>query len=579
MAGNRHRPCGVRELRAARREGRPLFFAVSLFSFFVNLLMLAGPLYMLNVYDRVLGSHSVETLLSLTVLVVFLYVLMGVLDYARGRVMGRAGARFQSRLDRRVFEATMRASALSAPPREAATGLRDLDAVQRLYNAPVLMALFDLPWTPLFFLGIFVFHPVLGVAALAGAGALIIVAFANQILSRPSLEAAGTASRSAEVFGARIRDDAELVQALGMRDAVFSRWNVARHASLGASIGAADLTGTFGAITKAFRLFLQSAMLGLGAFLVLRGAMTPGAMIAGSILLGRALAPLEQGINGWPLVRRAQEGWRNLAVLLTALPPSEPRTALPAPRGHVEAQGITVAPPGETRAVLRQLSFTVEPGHAVGVIGPSGSGKSSLAKALTGYWPPAAGALRLDGAALEQYEPDALGRHVGYLPQRVSLFEGTIRDNIARMATDPDDAAVVRAAKQAAAHDMIVSLPDGYDTRVGPGNGRLSGGQAQRIGLARALYGDPVLIVLDEPDSGLDNDGSNALSAAIRTMKSEARVIFVMAHRPSAIAECDMLLALDGGTCRAFGPKARVLRDMVQNAEAIRRVPAAAGVA
>ncbi|SFS21848.1 type I secretion system permease/ATPase [Yoonia litorea] len=562
---------GKAELQAERRKSRGLYWGVGIFSFFVNLLMLTGPLYMLNIYDRVLSSRSFETLVALSVLVAFLYGMMGILDYVRGRVMGRVGARFQSGLDRRVFAAVLKATSLNRAPKEAATGLRDLEAVQRLITSPALMALFDLPWVPLFFFGIFLFHPLMGILAVVGAVILLAVALINRMVSRKPLEAANAAGFAAEQLGAQIRNESEMVQSLGMRNAAFDRWQVARGKSLDTTIAAADTSGSYTAMTKAFRLFLQSAMLGLGAYLVLNGELTPGAMIAGSILLGRALAPVELLVNQWALFQRGREAWNNLAVLLGEIPPDEPRTALPQPKAHLLAQQLTVIPPGEQQAALRMVSFEVHPGQAVGVIGASGAGKSTLARVLTGVWHPAAGKVRLDGAALDQYDPDRLGQLVGYLPQRVQLFDGTIKENIARMSMTPDDKQVVAAAQAAAAHEMILKLPDGYDTRVSATSGRLSGGQIQRIGLARALYGDPVMVVLDEPNSNLDNEGSVALNKAIKAAKAAGKIVFIMAHRPSAIQECDLLLYIEGGARRAFGPKDDVLKEIVKNHAEIQR--------
>jgi ATP-binding cassette subfamily C protein len=568
---------GAAELRAARAESRGLFWAVALFSLFVNALMLTGPLYMLNVYDRVLGSRSVETLLALTVLVAFLYGCMGLLDVVRGRVMQRAGARFQDRLDHRVFSASLRAGTLARAPREAATGLRDLEAVQKAITSPGLMAAFDLPFAPLFFLGIFVFHPWLGWLGVGGAVVLVALALLNQRATRRPLEDASRAAVAAEVAGQQIRQEAETVQSLGMREAAFGRWRSARERSLASAIAAQDAGGASQSLIRAVRLFLQSAMLGLGAFLVLRGEMTGGAMIAGSILLGRALAPIEAIVGQWAVLSRGREAWRSLSRLLGEVPEEARRTALPRPRGRLELEQVTVVPPGEAQATLRMVSFRVEPGQAVGVIGTSGSGKSTLARAITGHWRVAAGKIRLDGAALDQYDPDVLGAYVGYLPQRVVLFEGTIADNIARLAPHPDPAEVVRAAKQAAAHEMILKLPDGYDTRVAPGGGRLSGGQIQRIGLARALYGEPAVVVLDEPNSNLDNEGSLALNAAIRALKERGAAVLIMAHRPAAIAECDLLLMIEGGARRAFGPKEEVLREVTQNHRQIQAAPVPSG--
>lgn len=560
---------GQAELIEARRESQSLYWLVAIFSFFVNLLMLTGPLYMLNVYDRVLSSRSFETLVALSVLVAFLYGMMAILDFVRGRIMGRVGARFQSRLDRRVFGAVLRATTLNRAPREAATGLRDLESVQRLITSPALMAVFDLPWAPLFFFGIFIFHPALGILALVGGVILVAVAIMNQASSKKPLETVNAASFASEQLGSQIRNESEMVHSLGMREAAFDRWQLARGRSLDATINAADASGTYTATTKAFRLFLQSAMLGLGAYLVLRGQMSPGAMIAGSILLGRGLAPVEMIVGQWAVFQKGREGWQRLAVLLGTIPEEQTRTQLPKPKARLLADQVTVVPPGEKQAALRMISFEVQPGQAVGVIGTSGAGKSTLARVLTGVWQPAGGKVRLDGASLEQYEQ---GQHIGYLPQRVQLFDGTIKENIARMSMQPDDGMVVKAAQKAAAHEMILKLPDGYDTRVSAHGGRLSGGQLQRIGLARAMYGDPVVLVLDEPNSNLDNDGSIALNNAIKAFKAENKIVFIMAHRPAAIQECDLLLVIDAGTRRAFGPKDEVLREMVRNHDQITRI-------
>ncbi|MEP0503798.1 MAG: type I secretion system permease/ATPase [Paracoccaceae bacterium] len=567
---------GRAELRAARAESRSLYWVVGLFSMFANMLMLTGPLYMLQVYDRVLGSRSEETLIALSLLVVFLYGIMGLLDYTRGRIMARVGARFQAKLDRRVFDAVIRKSAV-APDLQTQSGLADLESVQRLMTSPVLMAFFDLPWTPIFFAGIFLFHPLLGWTALAGGLVLVLITVLNQWLSRRPQSDAGMASQRAGAMADQIRIEAEMVQAMGMRDNAFSRWQETRMEALQGQIRATDVGGGFTSMTKTLRLFLQSAMLGLGAYLVLQNEMTPGAMIAGSILLGRALAPVEMMLNQWPAVQRAMKGWEVLAELLGTVSPEAPKTALPKPKARLVAKALTVIPPGEKQASLRNLNFELRPGQALGIIGPSGAGKSTLARALTGVWRPAGGSIRLDSAALDQYEPHILGQHIGYLPQRVQLFDGTIAENIARLTPQPDDAAVVAAAKKADAHEMILELPQGYDTRVQSGLHRLSGGQIQRIGLARALYNDPVLVVLDEPNSNLDNEGTLALNTSIRAMKEMGHSIMIMAHRPAAIQECDTLLMLENGMRAAFGPKEEVLKAMVKNHQQIKQSPTAAG--
>jgi ATP-binding cassette subfamily C protein len=555
---------GFPELREARRASRGLYWFVGIFSVFVNLLMLTGPLYMLQVYDRVLGSRSVETLVALTILVAFLFGMMGILDYARGRIMARAGARFQSLLERRVFDAVLRKSARS-PDQSSVTGLGDLQSVQQLMTSPVLTAGFDIPFTPLFLMGIWIFHPWLGALALSGGTILIFLAVLNQLATRRSVLTAGQAGVAADVMAGEIRAEAETVQAMGMRGAAFDRWQTARGQALSQQVGSADRAGTFSVSIKTFRLFLQSAMLGLGAWLVLQNQLTAGAMIAGSILLGRALAPVEQLVGQWALVQRARQGWTSLGRLLTEVPPDQERTTLPKPKARLDVQGVSLVPPGEREATLRGVTFSLKPGQAVGVIGPSGAGKSSLARAITGLWPPAVGKIRLDGATLDQFAPDVLGQHIGYLPQRVQLFAGTIAENIARLSANPDAAQVVAAAKNADAHEMILKLPNGYDTQISAGGGRLSGGQMQRIGLARAMYGDPVILVLDEPNSNLDNEGSEAVNTAIRKFKAAGKTILIMAHRPAAIKECDLLLMLENGLVRSFGTKEDVLRDVVRN--------------
>ena len=466
---------GHAELAKIRQASRHLFLFVALFSMAVNLLMLTGPLYMLQVYDRVLGSRSVETLIALSLLATFLFAMMGLLDHVRGRVMGRVAARFQAALDQRVFQAMIRKSALR-PDEQTAGALRDLEAVQRLLGAPAMLALFDLPWTPVFLFGIFLFHPWLGYLAIGGGLVLVAITVLNQISTRaPVAEAAQRSARS-EVLAAQLRSEAEMVQALGMGAAVMARWRQLRGRALQAQLDAADRSGLFTASTKTFRLFLQSAMLGLGAYLVLQAEVTAGAMIAGSILLGRALAPVELAVGQWAMVQRAREGWLNLAALLGDVAPDAPRTPLPDPKAVLDVHQLTVFPPGEAQPVLRAITFQLQPGQAVGVIGVSGAGKSSLARALTGAWRPAQGSIRLDGATLDQYEPATLGRHIGYLPQRVQLFEGTIAENIAKMATQPDAEKVVQAARRAGAHEMILKLPQGYDTVVPANGGRLSGG-------------------------------------------------------------------------------------------------------
>lgn len=562
---------GLTELRLARRKSAGLILAAFHFSIIVNVLMLTGPFYMLQVYDRVLGSRSEATLVALSTLVVFLFLAMGVLDLARGKLMAIVGARFQERLDRRIFTAAMQRSASTPNDPLAITAQRDLEAIRVFLSSPSLLALMDLPLVPFFLIAIFIFHPMLGWLSIIGGAVLVVVTVLNQVVSKGPQEKADSASVVSERLADQLKNEAEALQAFGMTGVGFDRWQGARRNALEKGISAAGLALGFSSLTKTFRLFLQSAMLGLGAWLVLQNELSAGAMIAGSILMGRALAPIEVAVGQWPIAQRANDAWHRLAVLLSCNAPPQLRTALPRPQPLVEVEGLSVGPPGEYVALLHTISFCLQPGQALGVIGASGAGKSTLAKALTGVWRPLAGKIRLDGAALEQYDPDVLGRLIGYLPQRIALFDGTIAENIARLDAAPDSERIVEAAQKADAHDMIVKLPQGYDTRVSVTSSRLSGGQMQRIGLARALYGDPVLLILDEPNSNLDNAGSMALNTAIRKFKAEGKSVLIMAHRPAAIQECELLLVLEGGMRKAFGPRDQVLRDQVKNHTEIMR--------
>jgi len=558
---------GPDDLTAFRRRNSWLLWTVALFSALVNLLMLTGPIYMLQVYDRVLGSGSEETLLALTVLIAFLFLMMGILDYSRGRIASRYGARLQENLDHRIFRAALARAQKTGTQQSA---LQDLAAVQRLTASPVFMSIFDLPWTPLFIAAIFLFHPWLGWLAVGGALVLIAITVINQRTSAEPIAASGRAAHVADRMAGEMQSEAELIRSLGMQKSAFSRWHRQRRVALGEGMRAADRVGGFSTMTRTVRLFLQFAILGLGAYLVLQAQLTPGAMIAGSILLGRALAPIELAIGQWAMIAEAVQSWRRMRALLQAEPEDPQRMPLPRPEARLEVKALSVVPPGSRVPTLRGVSFRVEPGQAVGVIGPSGSGKSTLARAITSVWLPAAGQIRLNGATLDQYDPDALGGFIGYLPQSVSLFDGTIAENIARLAPTPDSAMVVAAAKKAAAHDMILDLPEGYDTRVASMGARLSGGQVQRIGLARALYGDPVLLVLDEPNSALDNEGSLALNKAIQDINADGRAVLIMAHRPSAIKECERVLVLNGGAQAMFGPTQEVLQKTLANYSDIR---------
>lgn len=569
---------GRAELAQVQRGSRGLLTAAVVFSAFVNLLMLTGPLYMMQVYDRVLGSRSEPTLVALSGLVIFLFLIMALLDFARGRILARIGARLQAQMDRRVFQAAVTRAGLAPGDPLAASAQRDLQSMQQVWTSPLAPALIDMPWTPLFLAAIFVFHPLMGWLAIGGGAVLVTLALLNQWRGKvPVLRSQATAI-AADQQADRLKSEAEVLRAMGMTGAAFHRWSIARGQALEAGLESSDLAGGFATLTRTLRLFLQSAILGLGAWLVLRGQMTPGAMIAGSILMGRALAPVEQAIGHWALLTRAREGRANLERLLTVQPPEPVRTALPRPRALLEVEGLSVMLPGNPAPVLRNIAFRLEPGRALGIIGPSGAGKSTLGRALIGALRPVAGKIRLDGAELSQFDPDTLGSYIGYLPQNVTLFDTSVTENIARLAQQPDDALVVAAARAAAAHEMILRLPQGYDTRLTPAGSQLSGGQVQRVGLARALYGNPVLLVLDEPNSNLDNDGSVALNAAIRRIKAEGGSVIVIAHRPAAIQECDLLLMLEEGQGRAFGPRDEVLRSLVKNHTEIVRAKGPGGV-
>ena len=556
---------GAAELRRAFKGQRGLFSAAILFSSAVNLLMLTSPLYMLQVYDRVLGSQSEATLVALTLLMTALFVVMALLDHLRGRILARIGAGLQQTLDPRVFKAALARQSVAPDDRSALAAQRDVEAIRAFWSSPSVTALIDMPWAPVYFAAIFIFHPLLGWLAVAGAIVIFAMALFNQRNTRHALQRASEASLMADRTADRMRAESETIRALGMTGAAFTRWQDTRAEALSESIIAGDSGGAWSSASRGFRLYLQSAMLGLAAWVVLQGELTAGAMIAASILMGRALQPIEQTVAQWPVLTRTMEARTRLADLLSRVPPPAPRTALPRPAAKVEVANLTTVPPGQSVPTLRGLSFTLQPGQALGVIGPSGAGKSTLARALTGLWHPASGSIRLDGASLDQFDPDRLGALIGYLPQRVSLFDGTIAENIARLAPT-DDTRIVAAAQAAAAHDMILRLPRGYDTRLDSTGGLLSGGQIQRIGLARALYGQPVLLILDEPNSNLDNEGSLAVNAAIRAHKAAGGIALIMAHRPAAIQECDLLLVLEDGLRRAFGPRDQILREMLQNA-------------
>ena len=569
MAGTRK--TGTAELRAAWPASRWLLIWVGVFSVFSNILVLTGPIYMLQVYDLVLTTRSVDTLAALSVLVALLFLFMGLIDYSRTRVLARIGARFQSALEERVFMAVLHRNRHPDDRAQATEALRDLDAVQRLFSSPVLIALFDVPFVPVFAAAIFLFHPMLGWLAVGGGATLIILAMINQLATKRRVRAARQTAQSAMHLADVSAVESEIVLPLGMRENLADRYLTGSRSALQQTLSAGDYNAAFTTATRTFRLFLQSAVLGAGAYFVLQEQMTAGAMIASAILLGRALAPIERAMGHWQVLQLARAGWLSLAEFLQACPPETEPMKLPAPEARLEVSGLTVKAPGAAEPALRNINFAAQPGIALGVIGRSGSGKSTLARALTGYWTPDSGTIRLGGAELSQYSADSLGKYTGYLPQRCTLMPGTIAENIARMDADPDCDAVVEAARKASAHEMILGLPNGYDTQLDGSENGLSGGQAQRIALARALFGNPVIVLLDEPNSMLDADGTRALNKAVRDLKDDGKLVLIMTHRPTAIAECDVLMVLEHGQIKAFGPKDEVMPQTIKNVETVRK--------
>jgi PrtD family type I secretion system ABC transporter len=527
-----------------------------LFSFAINLLVLAPSIYMLQVYDRVLTSGRVETLAMMTGLLAGALLLMGALEALRSILLSRASTWLSSRLGPLYLGLSVRSRLVGDA--SGAQPLRDLAQVQSFLSSPALTVFFDAPWTPFFILLIWFLHPWLGAFAIASAVALLAFSLVNEMVTRKANQQANSEQIvTLQQAEAAIRN-AEVVRAMGMLPAMLHRWQARHGTALAAQQTAAERNGALLGFTKFLRFFVQSATLGLGAYLVLRNEVSAGAMIASSILLGRALAPVETAMGSWRNFAATRVAYARLKGRMASIPPEPRRMRLPAPEGHVSLRNVSYAPPGVRALALQDVSFTLSPGEAVAVIGASASGKTSLCRLLVGINRPTSGEIRLDGAELHHWNMDDLGAHIGYLPQDVELFAGSVRDNIARMDA-PDDEAVARAAFTAHAHDMIQRLPHGYDTQIGDGGARLSGGQRQRIGLARAIYGRPRLIVLDEPNANLDQAGESALAAAIAELKEEGVTLVIVGHRPSTLAQADKILLLREGRVELFGPRAEVL--------------------
>lgn len=546
------------ELREALNACRGAFVGVGVFSGMSNILMLTGAFYMLQVYDRVLPSRSVPTLVALSVLAAGLFISQGVLDLIRGRILLRIGAALDEKLSGRVFETIMRLP-LRAPARgDGVQPLRDLDSIRTFLSGAGPTALFDLPWMPVYLAIIFMFHPMLGVAALIGAIILIALTILTEFMTRqPQAEATGH-SMQRNGFAEASRRNAEVISAMGMAQRLRTRWAGSNQSFIASNRQMSDVAGGFGSMSKALRMMLQSAVLGIGAYFVIHGEATAGIIIAGSILVSRALAPVDLAIANWRGFVAARQSYARLSKLLQALPEDEMRMQLPPPSQSLKVDTASAVPPGHKKLVVQDVAFELKPGNGLGIVGPSGSGKSCLARLLVGVWTPVRGRVQLDGASLDQWTSDSLGSHIGYLPQDVELFAGTIADNISRFDPDATPEAIIAAAQAAGVHDMIVKLPDGYESELGESGQSLSAGQRQRIGLARALYGDPFLVVLDEPNSNLDNDGEKALTQAILKVRQRSGIIIVVAHRPSALAGVDMLLAMNQGKMVAFGPRDEV---------------------
>lgn len=544
---------------------RGAFTVVALFSGIINLLMLSASFYMLQVYDRVLSSHSVPTLVGISLLLLAAYCLQGFLDAIRVRMLARIGARFDEQVSPAAFAATQKLPLLGFGADKALQPIRDLDQIRGYLSSLGPTALFDMPWMPLFFAGCFLLHVWLGWLTVAGGVVIVALTYLTETGSREATRAMMASGLARQSVAEASRRNAEAMTAMGMGPAFQTKWRAANLRHVQDWLSGSDATSGLGSFAKVFRLMLQSAVLGLGAYLVIIGELTGGAMIAASIMTSRALAPIEIAVAHWKGFVSARQGLTRLKQVLGA-PQFEQRerTALPAPRRDLTAENLIVAAPGLQTPILSGVSLRLEAGQGLGVVGPSASGKSTLVRALVGAWRPLKGEIRLDGAAIEQWPPDEIGRHIGYLPQDIELFEGTVAENIARFDPQASGAAIVSAAQAAGAHDLIVQLALGYDTRIGEGGASLSGGQRQRVGLARALYSDPFLVVLDEPNSNLDHAGDEALTAAVRSVRARGGIVVVVTHRQTAIAGVDHIAMMQDGRIKAFGPKEEILQKIMK---------------
>lgn len=531
--------------------------SVGFFSFFVNLLMLVPSFYMLQVYDRAVGSGSLSTLLMLTLIMLLLMITLGGLEWVRSRIMVRISTRLETLLGQRLFDASFKQALNTGGMNASAQPLNDLSNLRQFLTGNGLFAFFDTPWIPIYLGVMFIFHPWYGWMGVISAVLLGLLAYVNDKLTNGPLYAANREQMAASSFTNKSLRNAEVVESMGMLGQLRKRWSARVYKVLSLQSVASDRAGAISAISKTFRQIVQSLVLGLGAYLAIQHEISPGLMIAGSILLGRALAPIDQLIGVWKGFLGARTQYARLHELLEKIAAEPERMSLPAPQGAILIENLTVAPPESRKPIIRGLSLNIAAGESVGIIGPSGAGKSTLARALLGIWPTLTGTVRLDGADISQWRRDELGRYVGYLPQDIELFEGSISENISRFG-ELDPAAVVAAARIAGVHELVLQLPEGYDTVIGANGGGLSGGQRQRIGLARALYGEPRLVVLDEPNSNLDDIGEKMLGQALQKLKQSGATVFVITHRPSVLAHVDKLLVLNNGEMAIYGPRDQV---------------------
>jgi len=541
-----------------------------MFSLAINLLYLAAPLYMLQVYDRVISSASEVTLVMLTLALLLAFIALAGLDAVRARVLTRASIRMDRLLAGRIMTAVIERSPNFAGSRSQL--LRDFDTCRQFVTGMGIHAIFDLPWAPIYIAVIFVLHPLLGSFALGSSILLILMAFINEWIVRPPLSESNEAATRNYSFTEMSMRNTDVVQAMGMTEALLQRWGRDRNRMLERQVIASDRAATMQSVIRFLRLSMQSLILGLGAYLVIERAATVGAMFAASILLCRALQPVEQIVGSWRNLISARSSFRRVYDLLAVNPPRDPKLELPVPVGRLDVEGLSYAPPGTFKPILRGISFRIEPGELLGIIGPSGAGKSTLARHIVGVLTASAGAVRLDCADVSIWPRASLGRYVGYLPQDIELFSDTVAANISRFQTGHDDE-VIQAAKMAGVHEMILRLPNGYDTQVGEGGAVLSGGYRQRIGLARAVYGNPSLVVLDEPSSNLDSDGDSALTNCVISLKQSRATVIIISHRPATIGVVDKVLVLRDGVAELFGPRAEVM------ARLTRPVPVRAGMA